>query len=228
MITLTETDTAFILMEATAMFMVGGMLWYTRPYRKRGHIEDKLFFVLEIFCIIGFLSDISFFLMDLETRFPEEVTLDVAFYEIVSRIFDSAHKFFLPFLVLYASCFLIGDIKILKRIAIPIILVLVLQLIATHSLPFVPYKMQMFLIKFNISVILYAIYRVAALILIFLVDKKLFFYYFLAVIMSLVLRRILPDAQTEVVFDTLVLVFAHIIVVNREFTEEKEKHPFYE
>ena len=96
------------------------------------------------------------------------------------------------------------------------LLVPTLQLISMHSFPFLPEAAQIFQLEvFSFGMAFDVLYHLMVLVLIFFVDRKLLVYVFLTIGMVELLEYILPEAETQTLFYVLVLVFSHIIVMNR-------------
>ena len=57
MLNISELHEASLIMDIAAVFLLIGTIIYTTIYRKRGHIDDKLFFYLIVDTLVMAISD---------------------------------------------------------------------------------------------------------------------------------------------------------------------------
>ena len=64
MFNIPELHLASVIMDMAAIFILVGLLIYTRIYRRRGHLDDKLFFHITIIAVIMAVSDAVTYIID--------------------------------------------------------------------------------------------------------------------------------------------------------------------
>ncbi len=64
MLNISELHLASIIMDAASIFILAGLLIYTRIYRRRGHLDDKLFFHLTVIALVMGVADAVTYVLD--------------------------------------------------------------------------------------------------------------------------------------------------------------------
>lgn len=226
---LSATNIGTIIMDAATVFLLAGMMIYTKLYRERGRFADKLYSVMLIVVLIAALSDaMNFFLV--ESPFAFKGGLIVA----GDTVFSLAYELF-PFLyILYLLCLRHWDEKkIAKRrtfFAIPaaaaVLIVLgnaVLNLIGRKGYLFYideagAYQYGAYYDVLNIIVGIYLIFILYEL-------SRINLRYLLAVVILVAarvgLRMIIRGVSATSFVLAVLLVYAHIQMMNDEFYEEE-------
>ncbi len=217
---LTYDQIAFILLEISALFLTGGLLWFTTPFRKRNNPGDKLFFILEICSIADIISDMSLFIAILKLENENlSIPFPVDFYGIIASVFDIGSYFFDAFLFLYVLSLLKNGSRFLRMVKIPVLAVAAVKSIFVN-LPFLlPEKYLDFLEPFYMSTIpnkFYHIYLILTLVVLLFVDIKLVLYYIFVYVVWSIMSKITPVTGYVALLHVMELVFTYIIIISRE------------
>ncbi len=221
---LTDNDIAFILIETAALFMLLGIFWYTTPYRKLGRVGDKLFLCLEVCGLLGAISDIMYFVAHFIITSSGHITTMAKVFAQLSIIFAIGDTFFNTFLLLYTCYLLTGNERLLRIIKVPLLLLPTIRAILTIVYRFLPHDITDIRIgRFTITGALYYACLATIVVMIFFVSRKLMVYYLIVLISWLLLSKIVPMLEFTAIVHAQLLVFTHILVVNKELEAREKK-----
>ena len=217
---------AFLFVDIAAVLLVGGMLWFTTPFRKRGNAGDKLFFCLVLCVISVILSDTMLILLKLERLYSDIVPFDKYFYYHSCNFFNIGAFYFMPFLMLYACSLLDNGDKIVRIIKIPVLLLHIPYILASDLITFLPGVIRDYFTRFNYIGVVYSYgYMLATLLILCFVERKLMLYYLITFAIWLFLSRFVSILEFTGLLDAQILVFSHIIGSNQsgDFQEKNLK-----
>ena len=217
---LTYDQIAFILLEMSALFLTGGLLWFTTPFRKRNNPGDKLFFILEICCIADIIADTALFIAILQFENEElPIPFSTDFYGIVGSFFEIGSYFFDAFLLLYVLSLLKNGSQLLRLVKIPVLAVAAVKSILLNLPLILPEKyydiMEPFFMS-SIHIKIYHIYLILTLAVLLFVDIKLVLYYIFVYAVWNILSKITPVTGYVALLHVMELVFTYIIIISRE------------
>ncbi len=219
-----DNDIAFILIETTAITIILGMLWYTTPYRKLGRVSDKLFLSLEICCLLGAISDIMYFVAHFIIVSTGHNTAMAKVFARLCIILSIGDIFFNTFLLLYACYLLTGNERLLRIIKIPLLLLPTIRAITTIVYRLLPLDLtDIKLGRFTVTGILYFACLAAVIVMIYFVNRRLMVYYLIVLISWLLLSKIVPMLEFTAIVHAQLLVFTHILVVNKDLEAREDK-----
>ncbi len=126
--TLTEGAAGTIILDIASLFLLGGMLIYTSLYRKRGRLDDKLFFAL-------ILNTMAMAVMELASYLFENRSLPfIRYLMYAENTIFYAELGVIPYLyILYLDYHISRNLKRLRKIkilyAVPVFLLMIILLL---------------------------------------------------------------------------------------------------
>ena len=208
---------AFLFTDTFAVLLVGGMLWFTTPFRRKGAGRDRLFFFLELCTISVILSDAMLAMLMLKRTYPDIIPFDRLLYSNLCKLFNIGSAYYIAFLLLYACSLSDRNEKLLRMIKIPILLVPIPYILSAGMIPFLPATILDFMAQFTVIVRMYVyIYRIATLMILCFVERKLMIYYLITFMIWFALSVFVPILEFTGLLYAQILVFSHIVVSNKQ------------
>ncbi len=96
MFNIPELHLASIIMDLAAVFILTGLIIYTRVYRRRGYLDDRLFFHLSVIAIVMSVADAVTYALDGST-----VSGSAVISLVLNNIFFIAFEVFIGILAVY-------------------------------------------------------------------------------------------------------------------------------
>lgn len=96
MFNIPELHLASIIMDLAAVFILTGLIIYTRVYRRRGFLDDRLFFHLSVIAIIMAVSDAVTYVLDGSTV-PGSAVISL----VANNVYFIAFEVFIGILAVY-------------------------------------------------------------------------------------------------------------------------------
>ena len=225
MIELHDIDIAFILIDSVAIFMILGMIWHTTPYRRRKLPMDKLFFWLELCSLSAAISDILTYFLEIKMLNQNFLPfINIKTIAVINLLFNAGSFFIVPLFLLYACALLGNKDRLIRLIKIPILLIPGVQVFFMSAPSFFPRVFQHLpMNNFKFFTIFNYIFAIIILIITFFIDQKLLIYYLVTWGMWFLLTMILPLTEFTAIIYAQLLVFSHIIVMNRELEEKNNR-----
>ncbi len=222
-----EQQILYLIMLITSLFLVIGLMIYSTPYRKRGRLSDRMFFVMELCCLIGLCGDSLMFPIVIANKYGH-TSLGNTLTNI-AVILDIAHTVFDGILILYVYYRKTVDPKKLKKAVIIVgafvgflvlyhhVLVLLLPLIAPNTV--IPAEIT------QLMSVITKIYHYGTLLIMLIVSKRVALYYVLTLLTSTVMQWLSGWGETGSMMNAPLLVCIHLYVMNMTFNGEDENVP---
>ena len=211
-----------IIMDAASLFFMGGLLIYTSLYRKRGRLDDRLFFAMIAVNIALAVADGTAYL--LERRIVEFAgsaisVCNIVFYAAFS-IFPYLYMLYLDYRV-YKDTKRIRKRKLVGGIPCFLLLILLLANLKTGWLYYVGEGNIYYFGPYNNLVFLpVAIYFLVSLYLVYRINPRLILLALLLLASRIAFGRWFRSISSTAFIYTLFLVCTHIYVMNRPLNEE--------
>ncbi len=227
MIYIKDQHVVFLIMLITSLFFVGGLLVYTRPYRRRGLLTDKLFFALEICCLFGLVGDaitIPYIFANhgLGMAMPDAVRSLTVFFEIFHEAFDGI-------LVLYVLYVKTNDVALFKKCACVVTVVIAFITIYSRVIPeimrLVAPNWESSLWQSQTLSTIHFVYHGLAIIMLVVMGKGIFLYYLLTMVTSFLMFWLSGWNETASMMNAQVLIYIHLFIMNSKFNGEDENVP---
>ncbi len=216
---------AFILLEMFSIFLTGGLIWFTTPFRKRKLPGDKLFLCLELCCVGCIIKDITFFIAELKfNNVISTIPFSEEFYADFALFFGSGAYFFEAFFLLYSVFLLKPESRILRIIKLPVLAIAFLRSFCDIILIFLPEEALDVVSPLYMSSILTKGYRICIILTVLtlvFVDVKMVVFYLLSHSIYELMYSLTPIYTSTAIPYPLVLAFAYIIIINRELEGRK-------
>ncbi len=210
-----------IIMDLAALFFMGALLIYTSLYRKRGRVDDKLFFAMIVCNMIVALSDMLIGLLE-GASVPLRgliLTGNIVFYTAVS---------FFPYqYLLFLNYRITRDLKHMKRMQIPAVIPVILLVIALFVNLFTGWLFTVGAdniyrdgIVYHLVYLPALLYLALALIRGWKLSPRLVLIDLLLIALRIFLEYLFRDICSTAFIYTLFLVYVHIHALNRPLNEE--------
>ena len=208
MLWLSDYEACGVIMNSVAIVITIGVMINTSLYRKRKRLDDRLYYLMLITCMIAAVIDgLMYFFLESPIKSKGLAILATFTYSFFIFVF--------PYLfMLYEDYQCFKDEKRIKKIAvwlgIPTILVVICQFAYSGAiLLHVDFVISWDIIAYTIIMLVYVIYL---LYLFWRCNKKML----LVFLFSIVGLVIINDVSVPCVF-TILLCFAHICAMNEPF-----------
>ena len=208
MLWLSDYEACGVIMNSVAIVITIGVMINTSLYRKRKRLDDRLYYLMLITCMIAAVIDgLMYFFLESPIKSKGLAILATFTYSFFIFVF--------PYLfMLYEDYQCFKDEKRIKKIAvwlgIPTILVVICQFAYSGAiLLYVDFVISWDIIAYTIIMLVYVIYL---LYLFWRCNKKML----LVFLFSIVGLVIINDVSVPCVF-TILLCFAHICAMNEPF-----------
>ena len=211
-----------IIMDLTSLFFMGGLLIYTSLYRKRGKLDDRLFFIMIITNMVLAVFDVQNYLAD-GSGFA-----DARFALIIGNIlFYAAFEIFPYLYMLYLDYRVYQDKARLRKIKIwfgipclAILLLLPASIVTGWIFSVNADALYQSGPLNNLVFVPAAFYFVCSLFLVRKINIRLVFLGILLIVTRVVLGIWFRDISSTALIYTLFLVCTHIHVMNSPLNEE--------
>ena len=223
MLNISELHYATLLLDIAAVCIIIGVIHYTTIYRRRGTLDDKMYFQMLIITIICAVSDGITYVID-GSGIPGMSVLSV----ICNDIFFITFELMLAILAIYLDHHVHMDDAVTKKRArlflIPAVIEIVLILANTfsHFLFWVDpvtteyYSGSLYILVFVAPVV----YCALGLISIARINMATIWMFALLVAVRVFLGNILSDVSSTALLFAITLVFIHIHQMRLPFYEE--------
>ena len=225
MINLSTLSIATLIVDGAAVFLLAGLIIYSRLYRGRGEPSDRLFFAMEVLTIIMAVSDGLTYILDSST-IPKAYAVSYFCNTVFYLAFETIAGFF--------ALYLLMRLKTPKPVSMKAAIVLLLPAAAMNVMV-IANLFTRFLFDVNpltneyVSFDLYdlifigpAVYGGIILILLLRIDWTVVWLFLVLVSLRLFLGRILRDVSSTALLFAMGLVFAHIHMMGKPFREGGE------
>ena len=218
MIHLSELSWANLIVNCSAVLLLIGIMLHTRIFRKRGGQDDRLYFLMTVITMVMAVSDILTYVMDSST-FALAPSISYFFNSVYYVIFELLPAFFVLYLIVRRNP---GKPLSLKKgilICLPAIAA-VGMIIANWFGRFLftvdpiegSYTSEAL---YSLIYVMPVFYGVVALVLIFLLDKRVLWLYLVLILVKIFVGRFLWDVSSTALLFAMGLTFAHIHVMGK-------------
>ena len=219
-----------MLMDTSAIFLLAGVIVYTRLYRKRGRFDDRIYFSMLLVTILCGFFDLCNYALEESTWLLADkvITFGDTVFSICFVIWQYLFVLFL--------CFRVSrDEAKVKRAALPLCVpAAILSLVILGNL----FGGYLFSVEYGTNIYTYGplydliyvpflIYGIVALFLFTRLKNRwtLIAFFLVLVFVRMALRQVLRDVSSTALIYALALVYAHVAVMNDSFYEEAELLP---
>ncbi len=214
---------ATIVMDIAAVLILIGVLYYTKLYRKRDRLDDRLYFWMVVITMIVAISDAIVYIVD-GSKIPGAFLLNV----LGDNVFYIAFEILAFLLFTYLDLRNHKDVKITEKrwvlYSIPAVISIIMTL-ANNFIHFI-YWVDPATNTYNQSGlhnIIYVaplLYSILALVVVWNINKKVIWLFVLLFFVRIVFGNIIADVSTTGIVMSTVLVFVHIHQMRLPFYEE--------
>ncbi len=222
MLNISELHRGTLVMDASALFLLAGLIIYTSVYRHRGHRDDQLFFMLCIITAIMSVADAITYVVDGST-FSWASGLSL----VCNVIFFLTFELFAGFITQYML------VRVRRGMALPwwldgVLLipafVTVLLILVNCFFPFLFYINEnneyVFSRFYDLIFVAPAFYGVLVLMAILRLDARVTWIYVVLLLLRIVVGNLLRDISSTPLIFAIGLVFIHIHIMGKPFYEE--------
>lgn len=222
---ISEIGRLSIMLNAAAVFIVLGMIWYTAIYRRRRRLSDRLFFRMELLLVVLSVSDLVVYLVDGNTA-PWAETLN----SISNLVFFISFALFCGVFALFFTQNAVGGLENngKKR------LLLMLPAYAESVLFLINAFTGMFFYvdratgiytrsaHYGLLYIIPLFYAGLSVIMIIKIDPGIVWLFFLLLAVRLILGVVHNGVSSTAICFAIGMVFTHVHVILRPFYEEEK------
>ncbi len=222
MLNISELHRGTLVMDASALFLLAGLIIYTSVYRHRGHRDDQLFFMLCIITAVMSVADAITYVVDGST-FSWASGLSM----VCNVIFFLAFELFAGFVTQYMLVRVRRGMQLpwwLDGVLVIPVFLSVLMILVNCFFPFLFYINEnneyVFSRFYDIIFVAPAFYGVLVLMAIIRLDAKVTWIYVVLLLLRIVVGNLLRDISSTPLIFAMGLVFIHIHIMGRPFYEE--------
>ncbi len=222
MLNISELHRGTLVMDASALFLLAGLIIYTSVYRHRGHRDDQLFFMLCIITAVMSVADAITYVVDGST-FSWASGLSM----VCNVIFFLTFELFAGFVTQYMLVRVRRGMQLpwwLDGVLVIPVFLSVLMILVNCFFPFLFYINEnneyVFSKFYDMIFVAPAFYGVLVLMAIIRLDAKVTWIYVVLLLLRIVVGNLLRDISSTPLIFAMGLVFIHIHIMGRPFYEE--------
>ena len=225
MLNISELHEASLIMDIAAVFLLIGTIIYTTIYRKRGHIDDKLFFYLIVDTLVMAISDGITYVLD-----GGSVPYGALISLVCNYIFFISFELFCGLLAVYLDYRVYQNVDALKKrgtvLMIPAVIMMVMIIanifgrflfwVDPQTSEYIQYP------AYSLIFVAPAIYVILGIFYCFKLDFAMMWIFVLLLLVRLFFGNLMRGVSSTSLIFSMVLVFIHIHYMRLPFYDDEE------